>query len=70
MTGQDYVFRIRASNIFGWGEFSNEVTIRADEVPAQIVSIVTTAQTLYVRISWNVPSTDNGSPITEYKVFV
>jgi hypothetical protein len=34
ITGTDYKFRIRASNSFGWGEFSDEVTIRADEVPA------------------------------------
>lgn len=34
VTGQDYKFRIRASNSFGWGEYSSEVTIRADEVPA------------------------------------
>jgi hypothetical protein len=36
ITGQDYKFRVRASNEFGWGEYSDEVTIRADEVPAQI----------------------------------
>lgn len=33
-TGADYKFRVRASNTFGWGAYSDEVTIRADEVPA------------------------------------
>ncbi len=33
-TGTDYKFRVRASNSFGWGPYSDEVTIRADEVPA------------------------------------
>ena len=32
--GTDYKFRIRASNSFGWGPYSDEITIRADEVPA------------------------------------
>jgi hypothetical protein len=33
-TGQDYKFRVRASNTFGWGDYSDEVTIRADDFPA------------------------------------
>jgi hypothetical protein len=32
--GTDYRFRIRASNVHGFGPFTDEVTIRADEVPA------------------------------------
>lgn len=34
VTGEDYLFKVRASNLFGWGDFSDSVTIRADEVPA------------------------------------
>ena len=33
-TGTDYKVKIRAQNSFGWGPFSDEITIRADEVPA------------------------------------
>jgi len=33
-TGTDYLFRVRAKNIHGFGEYSDQVTIRADEVPA------------------------------------
>jgi hypothetical protein len=68
VTGTDYKFRVRASNSFGWGPYSDEVTIRADEVPAQITPIVATAESIYIRLSWNLPSTDNGSPVFEYKV--
>jgi len=66
--GTDYKFRVRASNSFGWGSFSDEVTIRADEVPAQITPVITTADSIYCKIAWNVPSTDNGSPILEYRL--
>ena len=70
VTGTDYLFRVRASNSFGWGPWSNHVTIRADEVPAQITSLQTSIQTIYVRIDWSKPSTDNGSPILRYKVMI
>ena len=69
-TGVEYKFRVRDSNIFGWSEFSYEVTIRADEVPAQITPVTTTIETLNARIAWSIPSTDNGSPLLEYRVFV
>lgn len=67
-TGQDYQFRIRASNTFGWSEYSDIVTIRADEVPAQITPVTTTVETVYVRIAWSRPSTDYGSPVFAYRV--
>lgn len=67
-TGSDYIFRVRASNEFGWGTYSDEVTIRADEVPATIEPVVTTVETIYIRISWSPPSTDYGSPILEYLI--
>lgn len=70
ITGTDYRFRIRASNEFGWGEYSDEVTIRADEVPAQILPVTTTVQTIYIKIAWDIPSTDNGSPLLEYKILI
>jgi hypothetical protein len=33
-TGVDYNFRIRASNLHGFGPFSTEIIIRADDTPA------------------------------------
>lgn len=66
VTGTDYKFKVRASNLFGWGQFSDEVTIRADQVPAQILPVLTSVETLNVRIAWSLPSTDNGSPVLEY----
>ena len=69
-TGFDYRFRVRASNSFGWGPYSEEVTIRADEVPAQAAPVTSTVETSNVRISWEQPSTDNGSAIQEFRLFI
>jgi len=66
--GVDYQFRIQASNSFGWGPFSDVVTIRTDNVPAQIVPVITTIESIYVRISWNPPSNNYGSPVLAYRV--
>jgi hypothetical protein len=69
-TGKDYMFRVRASNSFGWGEYSDSVTITADEVPAQITPIVSSVETINVRIAWSLPSTDNGAAIEEYRIYI
>lgn len=69
ITGTDYKFRVRASNLFGWGEFSEEVTIRADEVPAQITPVTTISESIYVKTTWSLPSTNNGASISQYKIF-
>ena len=62
--------RVRASNSFGWGPFSDEVVVRTDEVPAQIAPVSTIVQTSNIKIAWNKPSTDNGSQITQYKILI
>lgn len=68
--GTDYRFRIRAGNIHGFGEFSDEVIVRADDKPGVPGSVSTTADGLNVNLAWTPPVSDNGSPITLYKLFV
>lgn len=68
--GVDYQFRIQASNSFGWGPFSDVVTIRSDNVPAQIQSVTTTIESIYARISWSPTSNNYGSPVLAYRVQV
>lgn len=38
---QDYLFKIRAKNIYGWGDFSSTVTIRTSDVPDTMSPVVT-----------------------------
>jgi len=67
--GTDYVFKIRALNYWGWGDFSSEVTIRASETPDQMAAVTTAIDpsTGNVVISWVAPTT-NSEPITKYKI--
>lgn len=54
----------------GWGPFSDIVTIRADDVPAQSTPVQTAESDINVRIQWAIPTTNNGSPIVQYRVKV
>lgn len=66
--GKDYSFRIRASNVHGFGEYSNTVIVRADDKPGVPSSVTTSSNGLYVDFIWSAPTSDNGSPITAYKL--
>ena len=55
--------------MYGWGEFSPEVRIRASDMPGQMAPVVTTIENIYVKISWSYP-TDNSDPITEYELLI
>ena len=37
----DYLFRVRAKNVYGYGEFSDTVTIRTSYVPDEMESVTT-----------------------------
>ena len=37
--GQDYQFKIRAQNVYGYGEFSDLQTIRASSVPDTMIMV-------------------------------
>ena len=69
VSGTSYMFRIRAANVYGWGDYSSTVTIKAAAKPAQVLSVSTSIDeaTGYLKISW-LPPSSNGDPITEYKV--
>ena len=64
--GTNYSFRLRASNVHGFGEYSDIVVVRADDIPGVPNSVTTTANGLSVDFAWSAPTSDNGSPITAY----
>lgn len=69
-TGTDYRFKIRAKNVHGFGDYSEEITIRADDKPSKMNAVSTTISGLNAVITWAYPPSDNGSEITAYKIFL
>lgn len=69
--GNNYNFRIRAKNKWGWGSFSSIVTIRASDVPAQPLAPITSIDSLTGNfvITWIAPNTRN-DPITQYIITI
>ena len=67
--GATYQFKVRARNVYGYGEFSNIVTILAAQIPAQSDAPVTTfvAAEDNLVITWVAPD-NGGSPITSYTI--
>lgn len=63
------MFRVRAANVYGWGDFSSTVTVKAAGKPGTVLSVSTTIDetTGYLKISW-LPPSSNGDPIDEYKI--
>jgi hypothetical protein len=68
--GTDYKFRVRAENVHGFGDYSDEVVIRADDKPSKMNAVSTVVNGLNVVITWAYPPTDNGSAVTKYKVLI
>ena len=69
--GQEYQFRLRAKNIWGWGGYSSIVNIKAAKVPGQMSAPATSvdASSGDLVISWTQPDTQ-GSAITSYLIEV
>jgi hypothetical protein len=68
--GTVYKFKHRAKNIFGWGPYSDEVSITAATKPDQMAPVSTSiVEGSKVRISWTAPD-NRGSPLTSYTVLI
>jgi hypothetical protein len=65
---QNFKFRVRALNVHGWSQFSDEVNVLAAEVPGVIASTeISIVDGTQVRFAWQTPAA-NGSPIDAYKL--
>jgi len=67
--GTTYIFRVRASNIHGWGGWSPEVAIKAAQVPYQMATVSTAVEAAAgaVTITWLAPA-DGSDAITAYHI--
>lgn len=67
--GLTYEFKIEARNQYDFSEYSETLTLLCSFIPEIPTTVVTSIETNQVKIAWVLPSS-NGSPITEYKVFI
>lgn len=65
--GLDYKFKVRALNIYGFGDYSSTVTLRPDSAPAMMSSVSTSLSYPTVTIAFSEPF-NNGAQITSYQV--
>lgn len=63
--GDDYLFKVRAKNIYGWGPYSAVATIAASSVPDAMATVTTSVVSGEVKINFAAPG-DNGDTITGY----
>lgn len=50
--GSTYLFSYRASNILGWGPFSDPIAIKAADIPDSVATPTTSIENIFVKISW------------------
>lgn len=67
--GQDYYFKVRARNIYGFGDFSNVAKIRASYIPDTPDIINTISLLTNIIISWS-PPPNGGDNITKYQLLI
>lgn len=67
--GTTYQFRVRARNIYGWGDWSDAHSVKAADTPDQMAALTTSvdATTGDVKIEWSEPH-DGSQTITSYSV--
>ena len=41
IAGQNYIFRVRAKNVYGFGEFSDSLIVKADSSPSTVSGVQT-----------------------------
>jgi hypothetical protein len=68
-SGTTYEFKVEARNEFGYSEYSSTLSLLAAYIPEVPTNVATNMDGSQVRVSWTLPS-DNGSPITSYKVYI
>ena len=69
LAGSTYRFRYRASNKYGWGPFSDPVSILAASKPDTPLAPTTTVTDIYVKIAWILPA-DHSAAVQEYEVLI
>jgi len=66
--GTRYRFRVAAVNAAGTGAWSSVVTATPRTVPTKPTKLTASARTRAVRLTWALPTSTGGAPITDYVI--
>ena len=64
-----YYYYVTAVNLLGEGPMSAEVNATPVTVPYAPQNLVAVGEATYVNLTWNPPTSDGGSPITNYTIY-
>jgi hypothetical protein len=67
--GSSYYFKVRAKNIYGYGDFSTVTLIKASGTPSQMAIPSTTNIGTDVKIQWVAPNFNSGTLIA-YRILI
>ena len=62
VSSQNYMFKVRAQNVYGYVDFSYTVIIRTSYMPDEMTPVTTTTILQSIVVSWT-PASDSGEPI-------
>jgi methionine-rich copper-binding protein CopC len=66
--GTTYTYRVSAVNIIGTGPASSSFSLTPVTIPGQPTGLEAIADNQVADLTWNAPSSDGGSPITDYRI--
>src|SRR5205823_1309412 len=67
--GVTYFYKVKAVNAAGSSILSNEASATPTGAPSAPQNLQATAGVRNVALTWQAPSSDGGSPITNYRIF-
>ncbi len=65
--GSTYKFKVKATNIYGYGTFSSELSVTTSDVPSQMSAPTTSLSGTNVVVAWAEPNTNNEA-IDQYEI--
>ena len=67
--GETMLYRARAHNIQGWGQYSDTLSVVVSSMPEQPIPPAITIEDLNVRIAWTAPN-NNFNQISSYIIMI
>ena len=67
-----YSFKVKARNSVGFSLLSEEISIRAAEVPLgpiNLVNVPLITSAYQIGVDWDAPTYDGGSPVIDYRIY-